>query len=136
VGYDPVGVTGAVSGQSGLSGLPDEQRERRYWLLCGYSEAVAQISEERDVELDAGLHQAEQDIAGILACLTDGSAGYLALGDEGADVVFGAIGVERDLGAIENAQEFMLAAIQPGKQTRSMSGMPGQETLSSASRQT
>lgn len=70
MGYDPVGVTGAVSGQSGLSGLPDEQRERRYWLLCGYSEAVAQISEERDVELDAGLHQAEQDIAGILACLT------------------------------------------------------------------
>jgi hypothetical protein len=67
-------------------------------------------------KLDAGLHQAEQDVTGLLACLTDGSAGDLALGDEGADVVFGAVGVEWNLGTIENAQEFMLAAMQPGQQ--------------------
>lgn len=50
-----------------------------------------------------------------MAGLTDGSAGDLALGDEGADVVFRAVGVERDLGT-ENAQEFMVAVMQPGKQ--------------------
>ena len=82
-----------------MSGLPDEVREERDRLLGWYAEAVAEIAEEGDVELAAGLHQAEQDVTGLASGLTDGSAGDLALGDEGADVVFGAIGGERDLGA-------------------------------------
>jgi hypothetical protein len=47
-----------------LSGLPDEIREPRYRLVFEYAEAVADMSEERDVELAAGLHRAEQDVAG------------------------------------------------------------------------
>jgi hypothetical protein len=43
----------------------------------------------------------------------DGSAGDLALGDDGADVVFQAVGVQRDLRTVEHPQQFGLAPMQP-----------------------
>ena len=81
----------------------------------GNAESVAEIDEEGDAELHAGLHQAEQDIARVAAGFADGPAGDLALGDEGADVVFGAVGVERDLGTVKHAQQFALATMKAGQ---------------------
>ena len=48
--------------------------------MCLNVESVAEIGEEGNAELHAGLHEAEQDIAGIPACVADSSAGDLALG--------------------------------------------------------
>ena len=96
-----------------MSGLADEVWERGDGVGSGDGESVAEICEEGDAALHAGLHEAEQDVAGIPACVADSSAGDLALGDIGADVVFGAVGIERDLGAVEHPQELMLAAMKP-----------------------
>jgi len=64
--------------------------------------------EERDFELGAGLGEAEHDVAGEASPFADGSAGDLSLGDDGADVVFGGVGVEGNFGPLEHAQEFVL----------------------------
>jgi len=57
------------------------------------AEAAAEILEERDAELSAGLHQAEQHVAGLAAALADSSARHFALGDDCPDVVFRTVGV-------------------------------------------
>jgi len=84
---------------------------------AGDAEAGAEIVEERDFEFLAGLGEAEHDVAGLATPFADGSAGDLALGDEGADVVFGSVGVERDFRPLEHAQEFVLAPEQAFQQT-------------------
>jgi hypothetical protein len=45
-----------------------------------------------------------------------GSARDLALGDAGADVVLRAVGVERDLRSIKDAQQLAHAAMEPREQ--------------------
>ena len=45
--------------------------------------------EERDFELGAGLGETKHNVAGGASFFADGSAGDLALGDDGADVAFG-----------------------------------------------
>ena len=52
----------------------------------------------------------------MAACLADGSAGDFALGDDRADVVFGTIGVERNFGAVEDAQQVGLLLAQAAQQ--------------------
>ena len=79
-------------------------------------QAVAEVAEERDPELAAGLHQAEHDVARGASCRAHGAAGDLALGHAGADVVLRAIGVQRDLGMLKNTQQFVLAPVQPSKE--------------------
>src|SRR5208282_4707940 len=76
------------------------------------SEAVAEIVEEGDAEFRACLGEAEHDVASAAAFVGHGSAGDFALGDEGADVVFGGVGVEGDFRPLEHAQEFALAREQ------------------------
>ena len=56
---------------------------------------MAELGEERQPELGAGLHQAEQHVAGDAPGFALGSARNLALGDMGADVVLRAVGVQR-----------------------------------------
>jgi len=103
-----------------LSSLADEVWERGDGLGSWNAEPVAEIDEEGDAELHAGLHQAEQDIASIASGLAYRSAGDFALGDEGADVVFGAVCVERDLGTVKNAQEFAFSMVKPARSRLSM----------------
>ena len=60
-------------------------------------ESGAEIIPERDLQLVAGLEQRQEGIAAIATGIAAGAAAHLALGDESADVVFGAVGVQRDL---------------------------------------
>ena len=48
--------------------------------------------------------------------IADGSAGDFSFRYEGADVVFGSVGVDRDFRAVENAQEPVLVLKQPSEQ--------------------
>ncbi len=58
----------------------------------------------------------QHDVARVAARVADGPAGDFSFRDEGADVVFGRVGVDRDLQAFENAQEPVLVAKQPSEQ--------------------
>ena len=86
---------------------------------CGAwnAEAGAEIVEEGDFEFHAGLAEAEHDVTGLAALFADGSARDFALGDEGADVVFRGVGVERDFRPFEHAQKFVFAPEQALQQT-------------------
>jgi len=77
------------------------------------AEAVAEEPIAGDLQLGAGLHQAEHGVASGLAGFADGSTGDLAFGDDGADVVFGAVGVKRDLRPVEDAQQLGLSSMKP-----------------------
>src|SRR5271165_5809927 len=79
---------------------------------AGDAETVAEVVEEGDFEFHAGLGEAEHDAASLPALFADGSAGDFALGDEGADVVFRGVGVERDFRSFEHAQKFVFAPEQ------------------------
>jgi len=96
--------------------LTDEVWKRRDGDDARHVQAVAEVAEERDLELAAGLHQAEQDVARGASWRAHGAAGDLALGHAGADVVLRSVGVQRDLGMLEHAQQFVLAPVQPGEQ--------------------
>ena len=78
-------------------------------------QAVAEIAEERDAELAAGFHETKRDVACCASCRAHGAAGDLALGYASADVVLRAVGVQRDLGALEYTQQLGLAPMQPGE---------------------
>ena len=51
----------------------------------------------------------------VLPAVADGTAGDFALGHDGADVVFGTVGVKRDLGSLENAQQVGFELVQAGQ---------------------
>ena len=74
----------------------------------GHAEAMAEEIPESDAELGAGLHQAEQAVAGVAAEIGAGAAAELAPSDVGADVVFRAVGVQGNVGAFQHAQQFGL----------------------------
>jgi len=97
------------------SGLPDKLRKvwNRFGACDGQS--CAKIVPERDAQLVAGFEQRQECIAAILPGIAASSSAYLALRDESANVVFGAIGVERDLWTIEHHQQFGLVCVQPGQ---------------------
>jgi hypothetical protein len=89
-------------------GCADEGREDGD-VRAGDAETVAEVVEEGILSFHAGLGEAEHDLAGLAALFTDGSARDFALGDEGADVVFRGVGVERDLRSFEHAQKLVFA---------------------------
>ena len=62
------------------------------------------------------LAEAEEGIAAIATEIAAGSGADLAAGDLAADVVLGAIGVQRRLGAVEHRQQFGLVGMQPREQ--------------------
>lgn len=96
--------------------MPDELRQTgNRFGACG-CQSVAKIVPEGDAQLVAGLEQRQECISAIPPSLAAGAATHLALRDEGADVVFGAVGVERDFWTIEHHQQFSLVRVQPGQQ--------------------
>ena len=88
------------------------------------AEAGAEIVEEGDFELLAGLGEAEHDVAGLTPLIADGPAGDFSFGDEAADVVFRGVGMERDFGAFEDAHQSVFEAQQTAQQAveRGISG--------------
>lgn len=102
--------SGRKPGRSGLCG-GDELCER--WDCCRiwHAEAIAEELEERDVQFLAGFHTCEQGIAGLTAGFGPGAAGDLAFGDMAADVVFRAVGVQRDFRAVEHQQQLLFPGV-------------------------
>ena len=80
------------------------------------AEAITQVGEEGDAELATGLHQAEHDVACLATIGAHRATRDPALGDAGAQVVFGGIGVERDLRSLHNLQQFVLSPVQASQQ--------------------
>src|SRR5450631_2887848 len=84
-------------------------------LGAGYAEARAQECIERQLELRAGFRQSEHGITGVAAVVADGTTGDFPLCHQGANVVFGSVGVEGNFWAVEDAQQFILVARQSSK---------------------
>jgi hypothetical protein len=64
--------------------------------------ACSEIVPEIDRELGAGLGEREEGVATIAAVIAAGAAADFTSSDVGADVVFRAVGVQRDFGTIED----------------------------------
>ena len=70
-------------------------------------QAGTEVVPERDGELGAGFQQAEEGVTGLLAGRGTGFAGDPAFGDEAADVVLRAVGVQRDVWPVEDKQPLL-----------------------------
>src|SRR5690349_11824140 len=66
--------------------------------------------------LGTGLGQTEEGIATVAPDVAAGSGADLAAGDLAANIVFGAVGMQRDLRAIQHPQQFGLVGMQPCQQ--------------------
>src|SRR5260370_41629263 len=88
--------------------LADEFREVWDGCVACDGEPGPQVVPERDAELGASFGDAEEGVAAVSAVLAAGAAADLSLGDLAADVVFGAVGGQRDFGPIEHHQQFCL----------------------------
>ena len=84
---------------------PTAKTERALCTLLEWREPAARAIQPPRLEFPAGLGEAKHDVAGVAAFVADGSAGDFALGDEDADVVFRGVGVQRNMGMVEDAQE-------------------------------
>src|SRR5690625_3175275 len=108
---------GKTPGQSGCDGrFSDEVRERRDLVRTGDQEAIAEITPEGDAELVACLHQREEGVPTVPAELGACAGTDLAPGNLAADVVFGAIGMERDLGALQDLQKIIFLGVEAREQ--------------------
>ena len=109
---------GQISGRSAFGlcgGWPDEACDWRDFRSFD-AEAVADEFVERQFQFHTSFGEAQHDVAGVAAFFADGSAGDFSFRYEGADVVFGSVGVDRNLRAFENAQESNLVSKQPSEQ--------------------
>ena len=92
--------------------MPDEIGEPGHALGVRDFESGAQVVPERNGELGAGFQQAEEGIARLLA---GGGAGLTrdpAFGDEAADGVLRAVGVQRDVWPVEDPQQLVLVGAE------------------------
>lgn len=80
------------------------------------AEAIAEIGEEGDAELAAGLHQAKQDIARLAAFRAHGTARDFPLDDAGAQIILGGVCVQWDVRPLQNLEQFRLAPMQADEQ--------------------
>src|SRR6202030_4500205 len=79
-------------------------------------EPGAEVVPECDSEFCAGFGKAEEGVAAVAPKIAAGAAADLSLGDLAADVVLGAIGVERDFGPVEHHQQLGLIGVEPREQ--------------------
>ena len=91
-------------------GWPDEACEGRdFWPWD--AEAGADEFVERQFQLHAGFGKPQHDVARIAALVADGPAGDFSFRDEGADVVFGRVGVDRYLRAFETGESLCTSSL-------------------------
>ena len=81
-----------------------------------HTEAVAEIIPETDSLLGAGFHEAEEGIAAIAAQIGAGAGGDFAPRHLAADVVFRAVGVQRDLRPFQHREQILFLGVQPRQQ--------------------
>ena len=79
------------------------------------SEAVAKVIPEADGLLGAGFHKPQESIAAIAAFIRTGSRGDLAARYLAANIVFRAVGVEWDVGALQHYQQFVFLCAESHK---------------------
>jgi hypothetical protein len=84
-------------------GWPDEACEGQDFSAWD-AEAVADEVVERQFQFHAGFGQPQHDVTRVAAFFADSSTGNFSFGDEGADVVFGSVGVDRNFRAFENTK--------------------------------
>jgi hypothetical protein len=68
------------------------------------AQPIPEIVPERQPELLAGLHQAEQAVTCLATRAADGAARDLSLDDDPAQIPLRRVGMERDLGSLENVR--------------------------------
>ena len=93
--------------------LADESGEAWDVWCFQHCEAVAEIVPEADGVLGAGFHEPKEGIAAVAACMRTGSAGDLAARHLAANIVFRAVGVQWDVGALQHHQQFGLLSAEP-----------------------
>src|SRR5262249_36538052 len=98
-------------------GLADEVLEEWDGGAAWDGEPCAEVVPERDAELCAGLGETEEGVAAVSASIGAGATTDLALDDVAADVVLGAVGVERDVRAVEHPQQHGLVGMQASEQS-------------------
>ena len=76
----------------------------------------AKVVPEGDAELSTSLGEPEECIAAVATAVAVGSPADVAFGPLAADVVFRAIGVQRNFRVIEHHQQFVLVGVQPMQQ--------------------
>lgn len=77
---------------------------------------VTQIVVKGQPKLLAGLQQTKHDVARDTAIMTHRAAGDLSLRNKTPQIIFGCIGVQRNLGMIKHLQQLGLPSKQPLKQ--------------------
>ncbi len=87
-----------------------------HFLAAWNREACAEVVPEGDADLGAGVVEPEEGVAAVAAGVAAGSAADFSFGDLAANVVLGAVGVERDLGPFEHHQQFALIGAQAREQ--------------------
>ena len=99
-----------MSGEAGL--CPDVVLKRLNNGVSGDAQPAAEVIPDGDAAFIAGLHDPEESIPavtpGFAACPGTGFASC----DVTTDIVFGAIGVKRDLWPIRHSQQFGLVRVQ------------------------
>src|SRR5450432_2730319 len=117
----PAGNRGKTPGRAlisgGLAPASDELRQRRDKRLAGGAQTATEIMPERHAVLVAGLGEAEEGITAVASGVAACSAADLAAGDLAADVVLGAIGMQRYLRPVQHHQQLGLVGMQPLQQS-------------------
>src|ERR1700733_15949017 len=103
-----IGALPRAGASGGQAAAADEIREVGDDWTAAYTKSGAKVIPESDSELPAGLGQPEKGVTAVAANLAMRSAADFALGHLASDVVFRAVGVQRDLRAVEHHQQFGL----------------------------
>jgi len=83
--------------------------------IGGDAEAVAEVNPERDGVLLACLFQREEGVPASSAIVATSAAADFSDGDRIADLLFGPVGVERNLRPIEHDQQLGFPFFEPGQ---------------------
>ena len=86
-------------------------------MAAGDGQSGAEIVPERDFELGAGLEETQEGVSTIATDIAARAAADLSPGDVAADVVLRSVGVQRDLGSVEDHQQLGLVGVEPHEQT-------------------
>src|SRR5271157_5931115 len=100
----------------GLAATADEVCERPYRGSAGHPEPGAEVVPEGDAELTASLAEAEECVPAVAAGVAAGAAADGTLGHLAADVVFRAVGVQRNVRMVEHHEQLGLVGVQPLEQ--------------------